>query len=59
MMLDGGDDGDIVGDDDGDNDNVVCLELPGDDARFRLHCISFCEVAELPSGMMAMSRSLP
>ena len=35
------------------------LELLGDDARFRLHCISSCEVAALLSGKRAMSRSPP
>ena len=54
-----GDSGDDVGDVGGDDGYVDDLELPGDDAQFRLHCISSCEVAELLSGKMAMSHSLP
>ena len=52
---DGGDDSDVGGDD-GD---VGDLELLGDDARFRLHCISSCGVAALLLGKTAMSRSPP
>ena len=42
-----------------DGGDVGDLELLGDDARFRLHCISSCEVAALLSGKTAMSRSPP